>query len=93
MENLTIDCLSEANQFRLHHGLGHGWVVRQAVEHEGDELGHVQDGKLTKKVWVNCTDVLQKDNLKRNIMRTEGQKKVSKRDFAKCDKGRLHMTS
>ena len=45
--------------------VGHGSsVMRQAVEHECDQLGHVQNGQLAQQVRVNCTDVLQKDDLK-----------------------------
>jgi hypothetical protein len=45
-------------------------VVGQAVEHEGDQLGEVDDGQLAKEVRVHGADVLQEDDLGDSVINT-----------------------
>ena len=69
LEDLAVDGLSQANKFGPNHDLGHGLVEGQAVEHEGDQLGNVQDDKLAEEVGVDGADVLQKDDLLKGLIK------------------------
>ncbi len=66
LKDLTVDRLTEANEFGTHHALCHVLVEWQTVEHQGDQLGKVKNGKLAKEVGVDGADVLQKDNLNKS---------------------------
>jgi hypothetical protein len=67
LKDLTVHRLTEANEFGTHHALCHVLVEWQTVEHQGNQLGKVQHGKLAKEVRVDGADVLQKDNLHKQL--------------------------
>jgi hypothetical protein len=66
LKDLTVHRLTEANEFGTHHALCHVLVEWQTVEHQGDQLGKVQNGKLAKEVGVDSANVLKKDNLNKS---------------------------
>ena len=66
LEDLAVDGLLEADQLGPNDLLGRCRVLRQAVEHQGDQLGHVQDCELSQEMRVHGADVLQKDHLRKH---------------------------
>ena len=63
LEDLAVDSLLQTDQLGPDDLVDGSRVLGQAVEHQRDQFGHVQDCKLAKQVRVNGTDVFKKDHL------------------------------